>query len=245
MAHSTHLFAGPTLALLQQQASPVMSVLAEMVQHPPAQLNSVEQLLHHEHSPGTLIIVDGLFGRHAAVSHQELMLAMQQGWQVWGLADIGAIRAYELRHQGMQGFGQVYEQLVQQPQLSDEQIVWHLDANANQTTQATSDETYTPLAIPKIHCYDWLRQQQADQQLTQTQYTALFQQITHTHYQDLTLVRLQDLVFAQGLTIPTAELQHQLRHSSIKVKDLDAFLRSPIWQTHCLTETRRSPHEML
>ena len=59
-----------------------------------------------------MIICDGVFESQPAVSHAELCRALDGGWAVWGVSSIGAIRAFEMRAEGMRGFGYVYKQFA-------------------------------------------------------------------------------------------------------------------------------------
>lgn len=61
------------------------------------------------HRPQALCLIDGYFEHRPAVSHKELLWALQQGITVYGAASMGALRAVELAPFGMRGWGDVYE----------------------------------------------------------------------------------------------------------------------------------------
>lgn len=112
------LFAGPSTHGLDRVA---------MLQHstqlrPPVRRGDVDHLVETTAKPGVLVICDGVFQSVPAVSHAELCTAIDTGWQVWGVSSIGAIRAYELRDEGMRGFGYVYEQLSRQADFTDDEM---------------------------------------------------------------------------------------------------------------------------
>jgi hypothetical protein len=88
---------------------------------PPAKRGSVERLVNGA-EPGVLVLCDGLFDAVPAVSHAELCHALDSGWQVWGVASLGAIRAWELRGEGMRGFGDVYAMFERMPDLTDDEM---------------------------------------------------------------------------------------------------------------------------
>jgi len=112
------LFAGPSTYGLQRAA-----LLRDGVQlRPPVRRGDVDRLVKAESTPGVLVICDGVFQSVPAVSHAELCAAIDAGWQVWGVSSIGAIRAFELRDEGMRGFGYVYEQLSRHADFTDDEM---------------------------------------------------------------------------------------------------------------------------
>ena len=50
------------------------------------------------------------------------MDAIEQGWTVFGLCSMGAIRAYELRNFGMKGVGKVYQRFFQMEDFQDDEL---------------------------------------------------------------------------------------------------------------------------
>ncbi len=59
--------------------------------------------------PKVIGIIDGVFHQKPAVSHKELLKAMELGVKVVGGSSMGALRASELDDLGMIGVGKVYE----------------------------------------------------------------------------------------------------------------------------------------
>jgi hypothetical protein len=116
--HEVILFAGPSTHGLDRA-----TLLADGVQlRPPVRRGDVDQLVAAGSAPGVLVICDGVFQSVPAVSHAELCAAIDAGWQVWGVSSIGAIRAFELRDEGMHGFGYVYEQLSRHEDFTDDEM---------------------------------------------------------------------------------------------------------------------------
>ena len=112
------LFAGPSTHGLDRAA-----LLADGVQlRPPVRRGDVDRLVAAGSAPGVLVICDGVFQSVPAVSHAELCAAIDAGWQVWGVSSIGAIRAFELRDEGMRGFGYVYDQLSRHDDFTDDEM---------------------------------------------------------------------------------------------------------------------------
>ena len=88
---------------------------------PPARRGDAERLVE-ACEPGVLVLCDGVFDAVPAISHAELCLALDRGWDVWGVSSLGAIRAWELRSEGMRGFGQVYAMFERLPDFSDDEM---------------------------------------------------------------------------------------------------------------------------
>jgi TfuA protein len=59
--------------------------------------------------PELIAIIDGVFHKRPAVSHKEILKALDEGVTVVGGASMGAIRASELEDFGMIGIGTVYQ----------------------------------------------------------------------------------------------------------------------------------------
>ena len=69
----------------------------------------------------TVVICDGVFQTEPAVSHREICDALDAGWQIWGVSSLGAIRAAEMAHLGMHGFGYVYDKFAGDPDFCDDE----------------------------------------------------------------------------------------------------------------------------
>ena len=112
------LYAGPTLALL-----PEPQIVEERGFEilPPIQRGDIS-LLCQNRLPGVIVIVDGFFQHALAISHMEIREAINLGWSVWGLSSIGAIRAYEMRELGLQGFGTVFNLFCQENDFQDDEV---------------------------------------------------------------------------------------------------------------------------
>jgi hypothetical protein len=89
--------------------------------HQPCQRLDIRRLLEAGNHD-CLIIADGFFHQVNAIGHREIRDAIDRGLVVWGLSSIGAIRAYELRHHGMRGYGKVYDRFYQEDDLQDDEI---------------------------------------------------------------------------------------------------------------------------
>lgn len=112
------LFAGPSTHGI---AAAVFAQAGVQVR-PPVRRGDVPQLVASAARPGVLIVCDGVFQVAPAVGHAELCGALDAGWQVWGVSSIGAIRAHELRAEGMCGFGRVFAMFSRFDDFTDDEL---------------------------------------------------------------------------------------------------------------------------
>ena len=130
------LFAGPSAYGLAKSALlPAGAVL------PPCRRGDIDRLLANAATPGVVVVCDGIFQEAPAVSHAELCRAIDAGWEVWGVSSIGAIRAFELRSEGMRGFGYVYSQFERFADFTDDEMcLLH-----------SPEEPYFPISEPLVN----------------------------------------------------------------------------------------------
>ena len=99
------VFAGPTLPRHPDAAWRLLLGACEL--RPPAQRGDVLEVLVDQ--PDALVLIDGYYYSVPAVTHKELLYALDAGVRVFGAASLGALRAAELAPLGMTGVGRVYE----------------------------------------------------------------------------------------------------------------------------------------
>ncbi|HEX4966295.1 MAG TPA: TfuA-like protein [Thermoanaerobaculia bacterium] len=100
------VFAGPTLP--RQPDAAWRRILGACDVRPPAQRGDVLRALVDR--PAALVLIDGYYYSVPAVTHKELLYALDSGVRVLGAASLGALRAAELAPLGMTGVGWVFEQ---------------------------------------------------------------------------------------------------------------------------------------
>ncbi|MBD8700589.1 hypothetical protein IFT54_12235 [Sphingomonas sp. CFBP 13714] len=91
------VFAGPSVAGLP---------LESVVRLPPA--SAGDMLALADGQPRVVALIDGVFDAQAAVQHKEILELMARGFRVLGSSSMGALRAAELHHFGMEGVGAVF-----------------------------------------------------------------------------------------------------------------------------------------
>ena len=96
---------------------------------PPARQGDVLRATRER--PVAIGIVDGYFERVPAVWHKEVLYALSTGVHVLGAASMGALRAAELYHFGMEGVGEVFDAYRRRLLEDDDEVaVAHADAEA-------------------------------------------------------------------------------------------------------------------
>jgi hypothetical protein len=187
---------------------------------PPVKRGDVERLVSTRR-PGVMAIVDGQFHQCLSVGHAEIRLAIAEGWQVWGLSSMGAIRACEMRHLGMRGYGEVYERFCRDEDFRDDEVaLTHGPASP-----------YVALSEPLIHIRVWLRELVKKRLLSAVQEKRLVKELMSMWFGERTLSRVRAMVLA---VIPhhAQEVDETLagfERFRLKSRDLSDFLREQPW----------------
>ncbi len=112
------IFAGPST----HGMAPALRGDPSLAWLPPVRRGDVDALRARAPEPGVMVVCDGVFKTAPAVGHAELRRAIDEGWQVWGVSSLGAIRAFELRGHGMRGFGDVYARFDRHEDFTDDEM---------------------------------------------------------------------------------------------------------------------------
>jgi hypothetical protein len=112
------VFAGPTLRGIGAKE---LAKAQRVDWRPPIRRGDMDRLVALRPT-AQVAIVDGLFHQSLSVGHMEIRRAIERGWTVWGLASMGAIRAYEMRDFGMRGFGRIYDCFLQEEDFRDDEV---------------------------------------------------------------------------------------------------------------------------
>lgn len=215
------LFAGPTL--MRAQAIDPTLALGGIHVRPPIARGDLPLLLRARGGvgqPGTIVLVDGLFHLRLAVAHAEIRAALQAGWRVIGLASMGAIRAREMAHLGMEGFGEIYR-LYCQPgsDFRDDEVTLLHDA----------EPPYRELSEPLVHLRAATEDLVRRRLLTADVGDLILDKLARTWFGDRTLPAWRALLQQHGcegadLAAIDAQLADFDRYR-LKAHDLIAFLR--------------------
>jgi hypothetical protein len=118
------MFVGPTLA----SSARAQKLAKSLSLRRPIRRFDVEKVVasrkkpRKPNEPGVIVVVDGVFHDTLAVGHAEIRDALALGWRVWGLSSMGAIRAREMAHLGMRGFGRVYDRFCEDGDFQDDEV---------------------------------------------------------------------------------------------------------------------------
>lgn len=119
------VFAGPCLP--RRPDAEWRELLDGVDLRPPARRGDVLTALADR--PRTLVLLDGLYYTVPAVTHKELLYALDAGVRVVGAASMGALRAAEMEAFGMEGVGWVFERYRNGGIVGDDEVaILHADA---------------------------------------------------------------------------------------------------------------------
>ncbi len=222
MTGHVHLFAGPTLARARAMAPDL--VLDGIAVHAPVRRGDVPRITA-ETAPGAagrcLLVVDGYFHDALAVGHAELRQALADGWQVWGLSSIGAIRARELADLGMRGYGEVHALYAGAGDFRDDEVA----------LLHAMEPPWQELSEPLVHLRRALAELTARGLLDEAQGAAVLDALCAMWFGDRTLGRFLALLVAAARG-RAAELRAALADFDryrVKCHDLIRFLRERPW----------------
>ena len=209
------LFAGPTL---NGSASLIQSARVKVL--PPVKRGDVDRLIARRRL-GVIAIVDGQFHQCLSVGHAEIRSAIGRGWQVWGLSSMGAIRACEMRHMGMLGYGKVYDWFCNDADFRDDEVaVTHLPG-----------PPYLPLSEPLIHIRLWLRELVRTGLISPREEKRLLKKLMSMWFGDRTLLQAREMI-VQLQPKHAANVDETLQNFDryrLKSHDLLNFLREQPW----------------
>jgi hypothetical protein len=156
------------------------------------------------------------------VGHAEIRSAIDTGWQVWGLSSMGAIRACEMRHLGMRGYGNVYDWFCRDENFRDDEVALvHLP-----------EPPYLPLTEPLIHIRLWLQELVRSDLINSRQKRNLLKRLMATWFGERTLSNVREML-TNEVPDRAKEIEKSLENFDrfrVKSLDLAAFLGEKPWQ---------------
>jgi hypothetical protein len=196
---------------------------------PPVRYGDVEELTTGR-EPGVVVIADGLFEQCLSVSHAEIRDALARGWPVWGLSSMGAIRAYEMRHMGVRGFGRVYQSFFEHEDFRDDEVALTHEPHP----------PFRPLTEPLVHLRRWLAELVDLNVLNKRQEREVCSELMSLWFGARTLAHARALVVgcvptrADAVDLSLADFDR----FHVKCHDLIDFLRGRVWETNANVKTR-------
>lgn len=130
------IFLGPSLSF--EEANKII----KGDYRPPVARGDIINALNED--PDIIVIIDGVFHKKPAVSHKEILKAIENNVLVIGGASMGALRASELDEFGMIGIGQVYEDYKSGEVESDDDVAVVINPETlEQLSEALISMNYT------------------------------------------------------------------------------------------------------
>jgi hypothetical protein len=215
------MYAGPTLA--RASAIAPRLPLGDIIVLPPVKRGDVTRLVQ-QRPPGVLAIVDGYFHlQNLSVGHLEIRLALKRGWQVWGLSSMGAIRAAEMHHMGVHGWGAVFTRYRDDGDFRDDEVALLHEPNP----------PYREGTEPLVHMRAGLDDLVARGVLGADEARGIVDELMEMWFGERSLVLLRDLVLKRQPE--KAELVHTWLQGfdrfRTKAHDLVTFLEARPWLT--------------
>jgi hypothetical protein len=187
--------------------------------HPPVKRFDIDHLLASSPIPGIIVIVDGVFFPHPAVGHVEIREAIAKGWEIWGLSSMGAIRAFEMRNDGMHGYGYVYGCFFKYDDFKDDEMALLYN----------SDTPYHPLTEPLINTRYFLAYLMDKNLITLDAYENIVAELAQLWFGYRTTDLLEDLLSKHNCDAAVfIELSH-FKKFRIKTIDVINFFHEQRW----------------
>lgn len=182
---------------------------------PPCKQTDIMKLVETV-QPTHIALVDGLYMSVPAPWHKEILLALENNIQVYGLSSMGALRAVELQSFGMKGYGLVYEYIKKNEPIDDSIVaVVHDSEKSN---------SFKPLTYAKIEINFFYKSLKNASLLSDLHFQVLSKQLNEIYFQNLSKSKVLSELKSVGLYDGQALIDYYF--VSIKQADLINFLTS-------------------
>ncbi|MDW7731173.1 MAG: TfuA-related McrA-glycine thioamidation protein [Methanolobus sp.] len=188
-------------------------ILEGVTFRPPVFRGNVEKAVKEGY---TLIgIIDGVFFSKSAVTHKEIVRAMEAGVTVVGGCSMGALRASELDVHGMAGVGRIYE--------------WYRDGvieDDDEVAVTTNPDTFEPVSAPMVNIRGTFRAACDEDIIDEESCKLLTNLAKRTHYGERSYFGITKKASKEGI-VPeekALELFNYCRDHERDIKREDAIL---------------------
>jgi hypothetical protein len=182
----------------------------------PASLGSLFKAFEEGYK--TFVLVDGLYGTVPSVWHKEIFYLLSQRCTIYGLSSIGALRAADMAHFGMQGFGLIYR-LYRSATIVDDDEVCILHAG--------EELDYMPLTQAMINLRFTFRNMRRQGILSYPDEQLLCERAKAVHFSERSDATIVDLIkLVTNLDQSAAALLYNKFKVNQKRRDLDSFILS-------------------
>lgn len=211
-------FAGPSL--WQRGTAPFRDGRVRIL--PPCRPGDLAVLAESHARPRAIGLVDLDFHRPPALPHHEILAAIGAGWQLWGLAGLGAARGAELRELGMRGFGRVFERFRRSSTFGDDEAICLHGAEA----------PYRAASEPLVHLREalsWLVAGNALERRAARRVAGVLEQMW---FGDRTIEVFNELLKERKVDAGTlGEMDRRFADFRLQRKDIDRFLAASPWRS--------------
>jgi hypothetical protein len=207
------LFVGPTLASLGSTPR-ARSLTRGLRLRRPVRRRDIETLVAERTKPGVIVIVDGVFHDTLAVGHAEIRAALDRGWTIWGLSSMGAIRAREMAHLGMRGFGRVFARFVAEDDFQDDEVALLHEPSA----------PYRAVSEPLVHLRAAIDHLVAGEVVREDHARAVIADLKARWYGERTVRRAIDALRARAVAPAALDELRSFERFRLKTLDLVRFL---------------------
>lgn len=203
------VFLGPTLPVREARGH------LDAIYLPPAGRGDMLRAMA-EHTPRTILLIDGVFAEAPGVRHQEILFALSRGVEVHGASSMGALRAAELASEGMHGHGMIYRWYRRFPLADDADVA---------VPMAPSELGSARLGDPLIDIRVTLRRAERTGVITKEFRLHIEGAASTLHFRDRSYALLLAIVEAGfGLSDQLTALKTWLKTGAISQKRSDAIM---------------------
>lgn len=175
---------------------------------PPARRGDVfKALVHDTH---TLVLLDGYYFNVGAVTHKELLYALDSGVRLIGAASMGALRAAELAAYGMDGVGTVFEWYRTEVLDGDDEVA---------VLHGPREMGYAPLTVALVEVRFALAGLEADGAVEPGAADTLLAALKALPFQERTLPALTRLAERHLGPLGRVRMMRLLARTSVKERD--------------------------
>jgi hypothetical protein len=201
------VFLGPTLGVDRGRA------LLDADYYPPARKGDVYRIMTS--GVKTIVLIDGVFHSTPSVWQRELLDAIKDGIKVLGASSMGALRAAELHHFGMIGYGVIFEWYRDGFIDGDDEVaLWH----------GPKEYGFRPLSEPLVNIRYTLLKAVEDNLLTLAQAQDLTAYARKLYYPKRSFEELLNSQIVKGWpSHQSARLKHYFLTKSVDLKQRDAI----------------------
>jgi hypothetical protein len=200
------VFAGPSIYGLEKD------ILAGIELRPPAACGDILRACRGDIS--RIGLVDGVFESSPSVWHKEILFALSRGVKLFGAASMGALRAAECCHFGMEGVGWIFDQYKSGERSADADVA---------VLHAPAELAYRPLTVALVDAEATIAQLSTLDLLGADEAASLRDAARQLHFKERTWQRMFSLARLAGLrrdAVSDAVRRHCVNQKALDAKDL-------------------------